>query len=191
MLKIFKSISLALILATTLSACGEGNINWKEEVQLSDGKVIEVQRDAIYVGGGGEWASNRSLSKINEYRIRFEYPIGSKQTIEWRSTKKDPYTYPETPLVLDMQTDKPTIFSVIAISELGCYVYSKYEYQNGKWKEESLPEQFEQHPTNLLFGSQKSLPRLLNLAEKNKRNNNGYRDFFKNVGPNLKVCGNL
>lgn len=60
----------------------------------------------------------------------------------------------------------------------------------GAWVEESLPEQFEQHATNLLFGSQKDLPKLLKLVEKNKRNGDSrFREELKHAGPNLKVCG--
>lgn len=186
--KPFKVIGLAL-LGVSLTACGAGSIKWKEEVQLSDGKVIVVERGAIYVSGGGEWASNSSGSKIDEYRIRFEYPAGSSQMVEWRSTKKDFQTYPEVPLVFDMPSGQLTVFSLVAISS-GCEVYSKYVYKNGTWVEELLPEQFEQHTTNLLFASKKDLPTLLKLAEKNKRNDDiGHRKALYQAGPNLKVCG--
>lgn len=188
-LKVFKRFGLALILGLSLTACGAGSIKWKEEVQLSDGKVIVVERNAIYVSGGAEWSSNSSGSKIDEYRIRFEYPAGSGKLVEWRSTKKDLQTYPEIPLVFDLYTGQPTIFSLVAIS-LACEVYSKYIYKNGIWIEEPLPEQFEQHATNLLFASKKNLPTLLKLAEKNKRNDDiGHRRALYQAGPNLKVCG--
>ena len=170
-------------------ACTPQDVTWKEEVQLSDGKIIVVEREAIYVAGGAEWASNSSGSKIDEYHIRFEYPAGSGKLVEWRTTKKDLQTYPEIPLVFDVYSGQPTIFSLVSIS-LACEVYSKYVYKNGAWVEEQLSEQFEQHSTNLLFGTQKNLPRLLNLADKNKRNDgSGYRNALKYVGPNLKVCG--
>lgn len=189
LLKAFKTIGLALILGVSLTACGAGNIEWKEEVQLSDGNVIVVERAAIYEAGGDEWASNRSGSKINEYRIRFEYPTGSGKLVEWHSTKKDMQTYPEVPLVIDMVSSQPTIYTLIAISA-GCEVYSKYVYQSGKWKEEILPKKFEQHTTNLLFGSKRDLPQFLNLQEKYKRNNGpGYRKAVKYVGPDIKICG--
>lgn len=189
LLRAFKTIGLVLILGASLTACGAGSIKWKEEVQLSDGKVIVVERDAIYVSGGAEWASNSSGSKIDEYRIRFEYPAGSSQMVEWHTTKKDLQTYPEVPLVFDVYSGKPTMFSLVAISR-GCEVYSKYVYKNGAWVEEQLPGQFEQHTTNLLFASKKDLPKLLKLAEKNNRNDDiGHRRALYQVGPNLKVCG--
>jgi hypothetical protein len=168
---------------------GFGGTSWKEEVLLSDGKVIVVERKMVSEGGGDEWAFNRSGSKPKEYRIRFEYPTGSGKMIEWHSTKKSPRTWPEVPLVLDMASGQPIVFSLVAISA-GCEVYSKYIYQNGAWIEEYLPEKFDPRATNLLFGSQKDLPTLLNLEEKNKRNSDsGYRREFKQIGPTRKVCG--
>jgi hypothetical protein len=188
-LKAFKTAGFAMTLGVSLTACGAGNSSWKEEVQLSDGKVIVVERDAIYVSGGAEWASNSSGSKINEYRIRFEYPAGSSRMVEWHSVKKSPRTYPEIPLVLDMLATEPTIFSLVAISN-GCEVYSKYVYRNGAWAEEKLSQLFEQRTTNLLFASKKDLPTLLKLADKNKRNDDiGHRKALYQAGPNLKVCG--
>lgn len=182
------AISL-MILGGGMSGCAGGSTKWEEEVQLSDGRIAVVEREAIYVGGGDEWASNRSGSKIDGYRIRYTSPDGSGKVIEWHSTKKSPQTYPEVPLVFDLATGQPTVFSLVAISS-GCEVYSKYVYQGGAWVEELLSEQFEQQTTNLLFGSKRDLPKLLTLAEKNKRNSaTHYRQAVKQIGPTRKVCG--
>lgn len=131
-----------------------GSEKWKEEVRLSDGRVIVVERELISEAGGDEWASNRSGTKPKEYRIRFSHPDRTQEKIGWQSTKKSPRTWPEVPLVLDMESGQPIVFSLVAISA-GCEIYSKYIYHNGAWIEESLPEQFEKRTTNLLFGSQK------------------------------------
>lgn len=182
------TISL-MILGGGMSACSGGATKWNEEVQLSDGRIIVIEREAIYVGGGDEWASNRSGSKIDGYRILYSDPDGSGKVIEWRATKKSPRTYPEVPLIFDLLVGEPTIFSLVAISS-GCEVYSKYVYQNGAWTEEPLPEQFEQLTTNLLFASKRDLPKLLTLAEKNQRNSEpGHRQAIKKIGPTRKVCG--
>ena len=189
LLRKFQTIGLALILATNMAACGAGSETWKEEVQLSDGRVIVVERELIRERGGDEWASNRSGSKPKEYRIQFAYPDDSGKLIEWHSTKIDFQTWPEIPLVFDMKSAQPIIFSLVAISS-GCEVYSKYVYKNGIWGEEPLPERFEQRATNLLFASKKDLPALLGLAEKNKRNDAiGHRKALKQIGPDRKVCG--
>lgn len=180
------TISL-MIIGGGMSACATGPIKWNEEVQLSDGRIIVVQREAIYVGGGDEWASNRSGRKIHEYRIRFTGPDGSGKTIEWRSTKKSPQTYPEIPLVFDLPHGRPTVFTFVAISSAD-WIYSKYVYLNGAWVEETLPVQFKQQTTNLLFASKKDLPKLLTLAEKSQRNSEpGHRQAFNQIGPNREV----
>jgi len=171
-----------------MSACSSTE-KWKEEVQLSDGRIIVVERETVRERGGDEWASNRSGTKPKEYRIRFTRPDGSGQMIEWRSTKKDDGMWPEIPLVFDIESGHPTIFSLVAIS-VGCEIYSKYVYRNGTWMEEPLPDQFSQRPTNLFFGDGNDMPKFVNLAEKHKRNSGiGYRRALKQVGPARKVCG--
>lgn len=186
LLKAFSTIGLILTLGVSMSACG-GSENWKEEVQLSDGRIIVVDRELIREAGGDEWASNRSGSKPKEYRIRFADPDGSGKMIEWRSTKMDIQTWPEIPLVFDIASGKPIVFSLAAVS-ICCEVYSKYVYQNGAWVEEPLPEQFEQRTTNLLFGSHKGMSIFVNLEEKRSRNGGvGYRNALMQVGPNRTV----
>lgn len=177
-----------MVLGVGISSCtGTSDISWKEEVQLIDGSIIVVKREAIYVGGGDEWASNRGGGKIDKYRISYTSPDGSGNVIEWRSTKKSPQTYPELPLVFDLPAGRPTVFTLVAISSSDC-VYSKYVYRQGAWVEEPLPEQFGQQATNLLFASKRDLPKLLTLAEKNRRNSaQHYRQAFKQIGPNRKV----
>jgi hypothetical protein len=188
LLKVFSTIGLILTLGMSMSACG-GSENWKEEVQLSDGRIVVVERQLIREAGGDEWASNRSGSKPKEYRIRFVDSDGLGKTIEWRSTKIDSQTWPEVPLVFDIASGKPIVFSLFSISN-GCEVYSKYVYQNGAWTEEPLPEQFAQRPANLLFGSHKDMPTLVNQEEKRVRNNYvGVRRALEQIGPNRKVCG--
>lgn len=142
------AISL-MILGGSMSACGAGSAKWREEVQLSDGRIIVVEREMITEGGGDEWASNRGGSKPKEYRIRFANPDGSGKVVEWRSTKMDSATWPEKPLVLDIANTFPVVFSSVS-SEGGGHIYSKYVYQNNAWLEKQLPEAFPQRATNLL-----------------------------------------
>lgn len=195
LLKLFNTIGLILILGVSMNAEAGffglfgGSEKWKEEVQLSDGRVIVVERELISEAGGDEWASNRSGSKPKEYRIRFFHPDRTQEKIEWRSTKTDSQTWPETPLVIDIESGKPVVFSIVAISN-GCSVYSKYVLQNGVWIEEVLLEQFVQRTTNLLFGSHKDMPTFVNLEDKRTRNNYiGVRKKYLHVGPGYKVCG--
>jgi len=194
-LKRITKLGLILMMGVSMSADAGffglfgGSAKWKEEVQLSDGRIIVIEREQINESGGDEWASNRSGTKPKEYRIRLEYPSGSGKMIEWRSIKKSPRTWPETPLVFDVKSEQPIIFSLVAI-DAACEVYSKYVYKNGAWIEEPLPEQFEQRGTNLFFGSRRDMPSFLNLGEKSERNSgSGYRQALKQIGPKLMVCG--
>ena len=161
LLKLFNTIGLILTLGISMNAeaglFGSGGTSWKEEVQLSDNRIIVVEREMLTARGGDEWAIKRSGSRPKEYRIRFEHPAGSGKMIEWRSTKIDSQTWPETPLILNIDVGQPVVFSLLDISS-GCATYSKYVYRNGVWIEEALPENFEQQATNLLFGSQRDLP---------------------------------
>lgn len=188
LLKAIKFVGFVFTLVVSIGACGVANEKWKEEVQLNDGRIIVVEREMIRTAGGDEWASNSSGSRPKEYRIQFLQPDGSGNAIEWRSTKIDFQTWPEVPLVFDFESGRPIVFSLVPISS-GCEIYSKYIYQNGVWTEQPLPEKFEQHATNLLFGSQKDLPTLVNLEEKRRRNADPvFRKPLRLVGPNLKVC---
>lgn len=185
--RIAKSM-LVLTLGVTMNACSSTE-RWKEEVRLSDGRIIVVERGRIGERGGDEWASNRSGTKPKEYRIRFDYPDGSGQKVEWVSIKKSPGTWPEIPLILDMVSGQPTVFSLVAIS-IGCEIYSKYVYRDGAWVEEILPEKFEQRTTNLLLRVGVDMPKFVDLETKRKFNKEpGYRRALKLVGPTRKVCG--
>lgn len=192
---LWKAIGLILTLGISMNAQAGffglfgGSEKWKEEVRLSDGRVIVIDRELISEAGGDEWASNRSGSKPKEYRIRLADPNGAKRPIEWRSTKISPQTWPEIPLIFDIESGKPVVFSIVAISN-GCSIYSKYIYDNGSWIDDQLPEQFTKRTTNLLFGSHKDMPAFVSFEEKRIRNNYiGVRNKYLMAGPNHKVCG--
>ncbi len=166
-----------------------GSEKWKEEVQLSDGRIIVIQRETIHEGGGGEIVSNRSGTKLKEIRIRFTHPDESGKIIEWKSTKISPATWPEKPLILDLESGQPAIYTSVAIST-GCEVYSKYVYKDGNWTEETLPESFPERKTNLLLRDGVDMPRSVDLEDKKKMNSEvGYRKSLRKVGPNRKICG--
>jgi hypothetical protein len=139
--------------------------------------------------GGDEWAYNRAGVKPREYRIRFSAPDGSAQTIEWKSIRKSPATWPEHPLILDVEAGKPIVISSVYISD-ACEVYLKYRYQDGAWLEQALPEQFEERTTNLLIRNGIDMPKFVNLQDKRKENADCcYRRAIRYVGPSRKVCG--
>jgi hypothetical protein len=170
---------------------GFGNSEkWKEEAQLSDGRIIIIERETLHERGGDEWASNRSGTKPKERRIRFVRPDGSRRTIEWRSTKKSPGQWPEKPLILDIEFGQPVIFSIVAISD-AYEIYSKYIYRNNIWIEEALPETFEERPTNLFIRDGRGMPKFVDLETKRKGNAEiGYRRSLQHVGPTRQVLIN-
>lgn len=181
-------MGLILMMGVSMSACS-GEQKWKEEVQLSDGKLIVVERELILESGGDEWVLNRSGSKPKEYRVRLEHPAGSGKIIEWRSTKQDMQTWPEKPLILDLEGGQPILFSIVAI-DIACEVYSKYAYRNGLWSEEALPLVFEMQNTNLFIKAGVDMPGFVNFETKRKINSSvDFRRSLKQVGPKKIICG--
>jgi len=159
---------------------------WKEEVQLSDGRIIVIERELKYERGGGEWAHNRRGIKPAEFRIRFVYPEGSEQIIEWRSSKKY-RTYPEIPLILDFESGHPIVFSIVNASDAS-EAYSKYIYKNDLWVEEALPDEgIEVRATNLFLGVGVGM---VDLEAKRKDASKYRRPAVRQVGPTRKVIAN-
>lgn len=180
-----------LALCASVNACGSTNERWGEEVQLSDGRVIVLERETLNEPGGDEWANNRAGIKPREYRVRFTEPEpeAGGSTIEWKSIKKSPRTWPETPLVLDTEAGHPVLYSVVHTS-LACEVYSKYRYEGGGWKEQTLPDRFEPLATNLLIAIGSEMAKFVTLQEKRVSNAEaGYRETLLRVGPNRTTCG--
>lgn len=179
-------LGLILMMGVSVTACSSDQ-KWKEEVQLSDGRVIVVERDLLTEGGGDEWALNRSGSKPKDELIRFEYPFGSGKTIEWHSIKKSPNRYPEMPLVLDVESETPIIFSSV-FGNGGCQVYSKYIFQNSRWIEEQLQPVFEKRATNLLIFDSRNKRAFFDLESKRENNSDVTLQIFKQVGPKHPYC---
>lgn len=183
---VLKAISVALVLGLSLTACGGSSQKWKEEVQLSDGKVIVIERELVLERGGDEWASNRKGVKPEERFIRFSDINGSGKLIEWRSVKKDISTRPEIPLILDVMTGQWVIFSTIPKPN-GCLMYNKYLYKNGVWVEEKLPPTFEQRATNLYIFQNEGFSRIdLNKKRENIDDIRNHR--LVQVGPSHPNC---
>lgn len=180
---------LLLSIAACIGACTPLSEKWGEEVLLSDGRVIVVEREIIMERGGDEWAHNRAGVKPREFRMRIPPLDGSGKPIEWKSVKKSPYNWPENALVFDVESGQPMIMTLVAV-ETGCEVYSQYRYLGGSWVEHPLPDKFEQRPTNLLIRSGTNMPEFVSLAEKRLANKDvSYRRAVKQVGPSRKVCG--
>lgn len=177
-----------------LKSCGffgPGKNRWKEEVQLTDGRVIVIVQEVIRGYGGDEILRNPIGTRPKDNIIRFTDPKGSGKTIEWRSTKKEPSSgSPEIPLIFDMESGHPVIFSAVYINE-GCVIYTKYVYQNDAWMDEQLPEVFAERPPNLYLGRGTGAPRFVDLETKREENEDkGYALLLQRVGPKRRLCIN-
>lgn len=158
-------------------------------MQLSNGKIIVVERDLVLVSVGDEWAANLSGSKPKERYIRLHDLLDSKKIIEWHSIKNSPQRRPEIPLILDNINGVWVVFSAVAKAG-GCLIYNKYIYQNDVWVEEKLAPTFGQRETNLYIFQNEGL----SYIDLNKKRDN-YKDIrndrFVQVGPTHPNCNGL
>lgn len=62
-----------VIMGGGLNACtGVSDIDWKEEVRLSDGRIIIIEREVTLLGGASRsFLPEVSTGKIDAQRIRF------------------------------------------------------------------------------------------------------------------------
>ncbi|MCX7149366.1 MAG: hypothetical protein NTY05_08125 [Rhodocyclales bacterium] len=182
---------LEILISALLVGC-DNTQRWQEEVQLSTGETIVINREVKHRGGGVAWPQGQGSVPI-EHLIRFQYPPGTGNIVEWRSSKFDlpSSTYAELPLVLDIGVDKTLfVFTKVHINE-GCRRYVKYLFKGGAWSELPLPEVIAQHPANLfLAAGGVGINGLISLSEKEKENSSiGYMPDFKAVGPKRVICG--
>ena len=180
-MKLFKYLTFALF--PILAACGrESTFEWKEEVQLQDGRVIVVTQkrryERVYDGQStGNLARSASLS--------FSLPETGNQTVEWQQHLM--------PRVLGIHQGKlyivgfpPTYREFIEYGKIKAG-WIGYVLNGSQW--EQIP--FEQIPTeiydtNLLIDWSVDLPKLVTLAEKNSKQMNGdhrYRGHIKRIDP--------
>ena len=178
------------------AACSAKVVKWAEEVQLSNGEMIIVERETRFKPeAGGEpfrssgWAADTMI-------IRFRYPSDAKDVIEWRTmrysgTGGGNYRHPETPLTFDIDpsTDEILIVTIAGGTMGGCNEYFRYRYSNRAWRDDMLPEIFETLPANLLIGSDElDTPARVSLELKPKKNGR-YGIRYKKVGPDRCLCG--
>ncbi len=221
---ILQQLGLAFLLTVVAfpAACAPGNktkiVKWQEEVKLSTGEVIVVERETRFKGGGDPFQG-----AADTMMIRFRYPPDSKEVIEWQTVRygarhysspgmplaldvgpgeSGPYITgysPEYPLLLDVEKDtrRISLITNAAGSKGGCDEYWRYRYDNGQWKDDMLPETFETRPPNLLLGADKiSTPAQITLDFKRKFEADYHRWTrnplrFRQVGPDRCLCGHI
>lgn len=191
-LSLFAAI-VGIFMAQSACIATEKVVKWTEEVQLSNGQMIVVERETHHRPGGAELARGSGW-RPQQYTIRFKYPSNSTQVIEWRSTKMDSEGayQPEFPLVLDIEPTK-NVPQVVTINWLrgACYEYVRYVYRDNVWSEDPLPAEFEARDANLyLPAAGLDLPNRVSLELKRRENDSiGYRKRLKQIGPKQTACG--
>ncbi len=199
---ILRQLGLAFLLTVVAfpAACAPGNktkiVKWQEEVKLSTGEVIVVERETRFKGGGDPFQG-----AADTMTIRFRYPPDAKEVIEWRTIRHASsgggnYRHPETPLVLDVEQGAKSLYLITRSGGHGCDEYFRYRHENGSWHDDMLPEIFETRPTNLLIGSDIiDTPSTVSLELKQKKNgtrdNTRYDIRFLQVGPDRCLCGHI
>ncbi|MFA6313684.1 MAG: hypothetical protein WCV99_23915 [Sterolibacterium sp.] len=179
-----------LLIFLALASCNESKVKWQEEVKLSTGEIIKIDREVKHRGGGAAWPQGQGSVPM-EHLIRFRYPAQIGPLIEWRSTKLEPQgTYAELPLVLDLSAEKTWFIFTRHWITGACVQYVKYQYQNGAWTEPPLAEDIDTHPTNLFLAADSNeIEGLISLAEKAQENASmGYPKHLRKVGPKRKLC---
>ena len=178
----------ALLICLALAGC-DSTVKWREEVKLSTGEIITIDREVKHRGGGAALPQGQGTIP-REHLIRFRYPAQTGPLIEWRSTKLSPATYAELPLVLDLGADKAWFIFTRHLPNEGCIQYMKYQSKNGAWTEPPLAEDIDTHPTNLFLAADSNeIEGLISIAEKAQENASmGYPKHLRKVGPKKKLC---
>lgn len=171
-------------------AIRELHVTWQEEVKLSNGEVIVIDRDVRHAGGGGAWPHGQGSVPM-EHVIRFQYPAGSGKWVEWRSSKLEPQgTYAELPLVIDLLPDRTwEIVTAVAING-ACSRYTTYRKGTGSWLELPPSEKIPARAANLfLAGGGSDISGLIKLPEKEKESADPrYLSTIRQVGPESYAC---
>lgn len=171
---------VAVGLVGAVTGCGQVDLRWSEEVQLTDGQVMVVKRTAKgeklgEIGGSGGWEQTEMSIEIEASPSESEPPV-------WRSAF--------VPVLLDYQKQEKT-WSVVATFytctgwyDLGRPELPYVEYQSrngGQWEIVPLEQRLIGQKTNLLSDVHSGgEPAFLSLEAKKGRGNNAgakYREI--------------
>lgn len=164
------------------SGCSKVSLGWSEEVRLTDGQVIVVDRTAkgeknYEIGGPGGWNQSEMSVHIRESPVEMRLPP------DWREAF--------VPILLDYQPSTNT-WSLVATFyfcskwyELGKPALPYVEYQSrdgGDWMNVPLEERLINKESNLLTGPNvNGEPKLLRIKDKVQREINSSESFKRIV----------
>ncbi len=172
-----------LFLGGCTAIFGACTSTWDEEVILSDGRVILVERKIIRERGGDELSLNASGAKTKIYTIGFNDPDGLHKIIKWQSMKYTAALWPDYPLVLDKEQGDFVVYS-----SLGAGSVCKYKYIDGRWVEELLPSRVPEMDSNLLISDYQDRPGMVTLKIKMQRNADARYWQDAKIGPDINKC---
>lgn len=125
--------------AVLLAACGNSQIEWKEEVKLHSGEVIVVKRtaklraNAIAGGGGGSFNEGMTVTIVQ--------PVKPDNPAIW-SARFVPLVFDHDPASKEWFM-VATFFHCDSWYELGRpkLPYTEYRFKNGQWVQQALSPQ--------------------------------------------------
>jgi hypothetical protein len=143
MLKQLAKLGLLLMMGASMSACSS-TASWKEEVQLLDGRKINIK--VVDNLGGYPTIESRERATIDE-AVVFTLP-DAKREIVWNMGFRDDVSEPNSLNLIRFDVVKGVPY--IATYPAGCIAYNKwgrpnppqvlFKYENDQWKRISLAE---------------------------------------------------
>ena len=177
----YSRLTSLLVAVLVLGACGEVDTKWQEQVDLSEGKLILVERTAKgrsdrEIGGPGGWEPTEMTLTIQDNSTAIKSPP------TWRSKY--------VPILLDYDV-KSVTWSIVSTfyycsewSELGKPASPYLEFQSvkgQKWQLVTLENRLIERQANLLVGPRTGgESAVVFLDEKNRRNRRA-SDMYKKV----------
>lgn len=135
-------LGLLLMLGASMSACSS-TMEWKEEVKLHDGQVIEAER--YYHLGGYAYLDSREQTPLDE-TVTFRLQNG--KIIVWKNDFRD--SEPEPNSLNHFRFDIVNGIPYLATYPAGCIAYNKwgrpnppqvlFKYENEQWTRITLSE---------------------------------------------------
>ncbi len=177
-----RKIAVLALCALTLTACGDVNLIWSEEVVLSSSKTIVVKRGATgeklgEIGGSGGWEQKEMWVEIKGE------PLGVFTPPTWRTAY--------VPMLLDYDAEKSewlivaTFYTCQGWTDLGKPKLPYVEYrvaEKSEWRVVPLESELYGRKANMLTGVRSGgEPSLVTVPDKTTRDRGAGESFRKIV----------